>query len=52
MQAPSILALSVRTDPTDILAVFEAGVSDCMINPSSEAPLRAGARSWLTRTGR
>jgi len=47
-----ILALSAHTDPKDILAGFEAGVSDYMIKPFSEAQLRARARSWLTRTGR
>jgi len=47
-----ILALSVHNDPKDILAGFEAGVSDYMIKPFSEAQLRARARSWLTRTGR
>jgi CheY-like chemotaxis protein len=47
-----ILVLSVHNDPKDILAGFEAGVSDYMIKPFSEAQLRARARSWLTRTGR
>jgi len=47
-----ILVLSVHTHPQDILAGFEAGVSDYMIKPFSEAQLRARARSWLTRTGR
>jgi len=47
-----ILALSVHTDPKDILSGFEAGVSDYMVKPFSEAQLRARARSWLTRTGR
>jgi DNA-binding response OmpR family regulator len=44
--------LSVHNDPKDILAGFEAGVSDYMIKPFSEAQLRARARSWLTRPGR
>jgi len=47
-----ILVRSVHTHPQDILAGFEAGVSDYMIKPFSEAQLRARARSWLTRTGR
>jgi CheY-like chemotaxis protein len=47
-----ILVLTVRSDPNDIIAGFEAGVSDYMIKPFSEAQLRARARSWLTRTGR
>jgi CheY-like chemotaxis protein len=47
-----ILVLSVHNDPKNILAGFEAGVSDYMIKPFSEAQLRARTRSWLTRTGR
>jgi CheY-like chemotaxis protein/ribonuclease BN (tRNA processing enzyme) len=47
-----ILVLTVHSDPKDILKGFEAGVTDYMIKPFSEAQLRARARSWLTRTSR
>lgn len=47
-----ILVLTVRSDPRDIVAGFEAGVTDYMIKPFSEAQLRARARSWLTRSSR
>jgi CheY-like chemotaxis protein/ribonuclease BN (tRNA processing enzyme) len=51
LEALPILVLTVRSDPKDIVAGFEAGVTDYMIKPFSEAQLRARARSWLTRSG-
>jgi CheY-like chemotaxis protein/phosphoribosyl 1,2-cyclic phosphodiesterase len=47
-----ILVLTVHSDPSDIMAGFEAGVTDYMIKPFSEAQLRARTRSWLTRSSR
>ena len=47
-----ILVLTVHSDPRDIMAGFEAGVTDYMIKPFSEAQLRARTRSWLTRSSR
>jgi CheY-like chemotaxis protein/phosphoribosyl 1,2-cyclic phosphodiesterase len=47
-----ILVLTVHSDPQDIMAGFEAGVTDYMIKPFSEAQLRARTRSWLTRSTR
>jgi CheY-like chemotaxis protein len=47
-----ILVLTVRNDPEDIMAGFDAGVTDYMIKPFSEAQLRARVRSWLTRSRR
>jgi CheY-like chemotaxis protein/phosphoribosyl 1,2-cyclic phosphodiesterase len=47
-----ILMLTVRSDPSDIVAGFDAGVTDYMTKPFSEAQLRARARSWLTRSSR
>jgi CheY-like chemotaxis protein/ribonuclease BN (tRNA processing enzyme) len=45
-----ILVLTVHSNPRDIIAGFDAGVTDYMIKPFSEAQLRARARSWLTRS--
>jgi DNA-binding response OmpR family regulator len=50
LDALPILALTVHSDPEDIVAGFDAGVSDYMIKPFSEAQLRARVRSWITRT--
>lgn len=45
-----VLVLTVRSDPKDIMTGFDAGVTDYMIKPFSEAQLRARVRSWLTRS--